>query len=140
MEQICSYGFVEELVGRIPLRCRYNALSVDNLYHILKNSAISPVYDFQALFREAGNDLVIDDAALRAIAQKAYESGGGARGLRTVMSTVLYPVLYDIDGTYRQQAIVVTADTVHGGAHIITPITDKEAIMMGLRRKRHVEL
>ena len=140
MSQICDYGCVPELIGRIPLRCRYNALSVDDLYKILKTSQISPIKDFQTLFREAGNDLVFDDSAMRAIAKQAYDAGGGARGLRTVMSTLLYPILYDVDGTYKQQAVVITKDTVCGAAPIIAPISDQEAILMGIRKRPHIEL
>lgn len=89
-EQLVQFGFVEELVGRIPLRCRFSALSVNNLYKILISSAVSPLADFQRLFRETTNELVFDDSALKEVARRAYAVNTGARGLRTVLSDVLY--------------------------------------------------
>ena len=82
-EQICNFGFVEELVGRLPLRCRYNALSIQNLYKTLKESEVSPVRDFEDLFHQTNNKLQISDSAMRKIARQAHEINTGARGLRT---------------------------------------------------------
>ena len=111
-KQIAEFGFVEELLGRVPVRCRYNALTINNLYKILTESKISPVDDFYRLFLETGNKLVIDNSALREIAKKAYEVQAGARGLRTIMGDILYPILYDIDGKYRYHNIRITKKTV----------------------------
>ena len=124
--QIADFGLVEELLGRLPIRCRYNSLSVNNLYKILTESAISPVYDFERLFREAKNELTIDKAALREIARRAYEVKIGARGLRTIMGDLLYPILYSTDGIYTNHEIRITKATLNGEKPVIkrlpTPI------------------
>lgn len=125
IEEIRSYGFMEELIGRFPLRCCYNRLSVQNLYKILTTSDISPVGDFRRMFQETSNDLHFDKLALFAIAKKAYEAQGGARGLRTVMGDILYPILYEIDGKYRYHNVQITKDTVNGKKPILQQFDDE---------------
>ena len=128
-EQICNYGFVEELVGRLPLRCRYNALSVQNLYKILKESEVSPVRDFEDLFYQTDNKLQISDSAMREIARQAHEINTGARGLRTVLGKVLYPILYDVDSIYKNHCIQINKDTVCGGKPVITRLKTNRDIL-----------
>ena len=119
INEIQDYGFIEELIGRFPLRCCYNQLSVQNLYKILTTSDLSPVGDFQRMFLETGNSLQFDKLALFAIAKKACKAQSGARGLRTVISDILYPILYNIDGKYRYHTVQITKDVVNKGS---TPI------------------
>lgn len=125
VKEIQDFGFMEELVGRFPLRCCYNRLSVQNLYKILINSDVSPVGDFQRMFQETSNDLHFDKLALFAIAKKAYEAQGGARGLRTVMGDILYPILYEIDGKYRNHSVQITKDSVNGQKPVIQQFDDE---------------
>lgn len=124
IDEIKDYGFMEELVGRFPLRCCYNKLSVRNLYKILTDSDVSPVGDFQRMFSETRNSLHFDKLALLAIAKRAYESQGGARGLRTILSDILYPILFDIDGKYRFYNVRITKDTVANGKPVLTENPD----------------
>lgn len=124
IDEIQSYGFMEELIGRFPLRCCYNKLSVQNLYKILLNSDVSPIKDFQRMFLETENKLEFDKSALLAIAKRAYESQGGARGLRTILGDVLYPILFDIDGKYRFHNVRITKDTVCNGKPVLTENPD----------------
>ena len=120
--ELVDFGLVEELLGRLPIRCRYNALSANNLYKILTESAISPVYDFERLFWQTHNELIIENSALREIAKRAYEVQTGARALRTVMGDILYSILYDLDGVYSNHQIRITKATINGEKPVIKPI------------------
>lgn len=124
IDEIRNYGFMEELVGRFPLRCCYNKLSVQNLYKILTNSDVSPVKDFKKMFLQTDNMLEFDKSALLAIAKRAYEAQGGARGLRTILGDILYPILFDIDGKYRFYNIKITKNTVANGKPVLTESPD----------------
>ena len=112
--ELAAYGLVEELLGRFPLRCRFRDLSVKTLYRIMTESNVSPLIDFTRLFGETGNELKFDKDALKAIAKQAAEVQTGARGLRTIMGSVLYPILYDIDGTVKNSVITITKGVVNG--------------------------
>lgn len=110
-EDFIAYGFISELIGRIPLRCRYNELSEDTLCRILNDSAISPVKDFQRLFKTNGNMLAFTGDALRDIAVRAFAMHTGARALRSVIADVAYPVYYDLSDKTGMQ-VLITSETV----------------------------
>lgn len=136
IDEIVKYGFLEELVGRFPLRCCYNKLSVRNLYKILADSNVSPIKDFQKMFLQIDNKLEFDKSALLAIAKRAYEAQGGARGLRTILGDILYPILYDIDGKYRFYNVRITKDTVRNGKPVLTESPDsRDAHLRNLIKK-----
>ena len=113
-EDLINYGFIPELVGRIPLRCRYNELSEEALCRILNNSAISPVRDFQRLFGANGNRLVFTGDALRDVAGKAFSMHTGARALRSVIAQIVYPIFYDLSDMTGMR-VLITSETVNYG-------------------------
>ena len=127
--EICKFGFVEELVGRLPLRCRYNALSTRNLYKILKESEVSPVRDFEELFLNTGNQLYISNNAMKEVARRAHKIGTGARALRTVLGEVLYPILYDVDGVYKNHCVLIWKNVINGEKPVIKPLPASWAVV-----------
>ena len=60
-------------------------------------------------------DLVLDDAAVAAIARLAAERGTGARGLRAMMEQILQPIMFDIPDRTDVVSIVIGEDTVLNG-------------------------
>ena len=94
-QELIDYGYIPELIGRIPVRTSYKALTEDVLFDILKNSDVSPIVDFKRLFAETENCLRLDDAALRAVAKLSISEKAGARGLRSVLDRIIYPILYN---------------------------------------------
>lgn len=131
-EEICGFGFVEELVGRLPLKCRYNALSARNLYQILRESEVSPVIDFENLFLETGNQLYVSKSAMKEIARKAHAIGTGARALRTVLGDVLYPILYEVDGVYKNHCITINKNTINGEKPVIKELPASWTVVSAL--------
>ena len=61
-------------------------------------------------------ELIIDDAAVAAIARLAAERGTGARGLRSMMEQILQPIMFDIPDRTDVVSIVIGEDTVLNGA------------------------
>ena len=121
-QELIDYGYIPELIGRIPLRTSYNALTEDVLFDILKNSDVSPIIDFKRLFSETENRLRFDDIALRAIAKLAISEQAGARGLRSVLDRVVYPILYNTPPD--TGVIKVTEATIIEGAPPMIVSTD----------------
>jgi hypothetical protein len=76
-----DYGFESEFVGRLPVVVSCQELEVDDLFQILKNSEGSIIRQYQNAFEAYGIDLIVTDAGLYRIAQKAYEDHTGARSL-----------------------------------------------------------
>ena len=121
-QELIDYGYIPELIGRIPVRTSYKALTEDILFDILKNSDVSPVVDFKRLFAETENRLRFDDMALRAVAKLSISEQAGARGLRSVLDRVIYPILYNTPPD--TGVIKVTEATIIDGAQPLIVSTD----------------
>ena len=97
-EDLIAYGYIHELVGRLPIRCKYNELSTDILYRILTESKLSATNESIMTLSKTGTKLEYTDEALRAIADKAYKEHTGARGLRTIVCEITNKLLYEQSG------------------------------------------
>ena len=97
-EDLIAYGYIHELVGRLPIRCKYNELSTDILYRILTESNLSATNESIMTLAKAGTKLEYTDEALRAIADKAYKEHTGARGLRSIVCKITNELLYEQSG------------------------------------------
>lgn len=105
-----TYGLIPELLGRIPITVALSPLSLQQLVSILTEPRNSLVKQFQALFTTYNIQLRFSTGALHAIAERALPpsspssssnsklnvqgSGIGARGLRSIMETVLQEVMF----------------------------------------------
>jgi endopeptidase Clp ATP-binding regulatory subunit ClpX len=88
-EDLQSYGFESEFIGRLPVVAVFDPLSADDLYEILKCTASSVIMSKKKDFLAYGIDLRFEDEALRAIAEAAYREKTGARGLISALERVL---------------------------------------------------
>ena len=88
-EDLQSYGFESEFIGRLPVVAVFDPLSADDLYQILKSPASSVVMSKKKDFLAYGIDLRFEDDALRIIARAAFSEKTGARGLISALERVL---------------------------------------------------
>ena len=93
---IVKFGLIPELVGRIPVTVTLNDLDKEALVRILSEPKNSLVKQYVKLFEMDGVALNFDREALEAIAAQAIERNTGARGLRSIMETMMLPMMYDI--------------------------------------------
>lgn len=100
-EDIIEYGFMRELVGRIPIRTVYKPLSEEALVTIMLNCKTSAYRKYQMRFRIQGHELRCNRSALREIARIAVERSTGARGLMNVFSELLQDTQYELSNDDR---------------------------------------
>jgi ATP-dependent Clp protease ATP-binding subunit ClpX len=84
------------------------------LIQVLTEPKNSLVKQFQQVLAMDGVELVIEEGALEAIAELALERGTGARGLRSILESVLLEPMYDVPGRTDVVKCVVTAASVLG--------------------------
>ncbi len=107
-ETLCNYGIIPELANRLTVRTVFRKLSENDLFSIIKDSSASPVILYKTLINYTDNFLYFDDSALHAVAHKALKLGSEARGMNTILSEVMYPLLYSVDGNIRNKDITIT--------------------------------
>ncbi|KAL4960302.1 putative ATP-dependent Clp protease [Aspergillus stella-maris] len=94
-----NYGFIPELVGRIPVNAALSALSQPLLVRILTEPRNSLVAQYTTLFSLSGIELRFTTPALHKIAANAFTMGTGARALRTEMETILSDAMFETPGS-----------------------------------------
>ncbi len=111
---ILKFGIIPELVGRLPVIAPLNALKREDLVRILKEPKNALVKQYRKLLEYDEVELVFEEEALEAVADKAIERSIGARGLRAVMENLLTQIMYDIPSDPTIVKAVITKDCVEG--------------------------
>ena len=117
---ILKYGIIPELVGRLPVITTLEPLSRDMLVRVLTEPKNSFVKQYQKLMRLDGIELDFEQEALEAIADRAVSRGTGARGLRSIIESVMGEIMYDAPSDPTIVKITVTRECVDGSEPPIT--------------------
>ena len=115
-DDLIRYGLIPEFVGRLPVVAVLEELDEPALMTILQEPKNALVKQYGKLFQMEGCTLEFREEALRAIAHKAKERKTGARGLRTIMETILLDVMYDLPSMDNVSKVVVDDSVVRGEA------------------------
>ena len=116
---LVKFGLIPELIGRLPVITVLDDLDEDALVRVLKEPRNSLVKQYKELLGMDNVELTFTDGALHAIARKTIERKTGARGLRSVMESILLPIMYEVPSDATIIRVTVDEDTVEGGeAHL----------------------
>jgi endopeptidase Clp ATP-binding regulatory subunit ClpX len=110
-EDLIAYGFESEFVGRLPVIVVFDRLEVDDLYEILRNPNSPIIQGKKRDFKAYGIDLRFEDAALRLLAERAFEEQTGARGLVSAVERALLQFEKRLPST-EIRTLVVTEELV----------------------------
>ena len=118
-DDLMEYGFITELVGRLPVVVSLDSLYKEDLVRVLTEPRNAFVKQYQALFAIDELELVFTDDALEAAAEQAIRQKSGARGLRTILEQTLLDVMYELPGTKGINQCIVDAGAVNGVSPIL---------------------
>jgi ATP-dependent Clp protease ATP-binding subunit ClpX len=110
-DDLVKYGFLPELLGRLPVRVQLNQLSADELVTILTQAREAMVPEYQRLCALDQIQLDFSTEALYEIANAALKQKLGARALRAILEKVLHPVLF-VGPERAGERIVIESDQV----------------------------
>ena len=114
-EDLVSFGFIPELVGRLPLLVPLQSLDADALVRVLTEPKNSLIRQYKANFAMENVELEFDPQAVRAIAERAAAKGTGARGLRAIMESLMLDLMYEVPSSEEPlEKIVITPEYVSG--------------------------
>ena len=99
----------------LPVLVALESLSVDALVRILREPKNAPLKQYKKLFALEGIDLVFTDDAVETIAQKGAKLNTGARGLRTILESMMLDMQYELpEKSSEISTLTVTKATVEG--------------------------
>ena len=109
---IVKFGLIPELVGRIPVMVTLTDLDKDALVRIIKEPKNSLIKQYEYLFSMDNVTLTFDEDAIAAVAELALERNTGARGLRSIMESIMTDIMYDIPSRDDISEVRITAKCV----------------------------
>ena len=118
-QDLLKFGIIPELIGRLPVVATLDSLTREDLVRILTEPKNAMTKQYQTLMKMDGVDLVFEQEALEAIADRAIERKIGARGLRSILEAVMTDFMYEIPSDKSIQRITITAPFVRGEGEAI---------------------
>ena len=112
-KDLIKYGFIPELIGRLPIVTILHELDAPALIRILTEPKNALVKQYSHLLAYEGVQFHVTDAALAAIADEVIERETGARGLRAVFEKIMLDTLYRLPSLEDVEACHITEDAVH---------------------------
>ena len=113
-EDLCEFGMIPELIGRLPVVASLDPLSEDTLCRVLREPKNSLVKQYQKLFQMENAELEFSEEALHAIAAVSLERKTGARGLRSVMEALMLEPMFALPDRPSGERYYITRDMVEG--------------------------
>ena len=95
-QDLKAFGLIPEIIGRLPILTYLNPLDRTALRAILTEPKNSIIRQYVKLFEMDGVKLTFEDAVFEYIVDKAIEYKLGARGLRSIVETIMMDVMYEI--------------------------------------------
>ncbi|MDR3179530.1 MAG: ATP-dependent Clp protease ATP-binding subunit ClpX [Holosporaceae bacterium] len=113
-EDLLKYGLIPEFVGRLPVITTLNDLDEAALISILTKPKNALVKQYQKLFGMEDVVLTFQEGAIAAVAKLALERKSGARGLRSIMESVLLDIMFDLPSNKNVEEVIISKDVIEG--------------------------
>jgi ATP-dependent Clp protease ATP-binding subunit ClpX len=111
-EDLIKYGFIPELVGRLPVLGALEELTEEAMLSILTEPKNALVKQYQKLFLMEGVELEISEDALLSIVKKAMDRKTGARALRSIIEEAMIPIMFKLPDMENISKVIITNDTI----------------------------
>ncbi|MCH3986638.1 MAG: ATP-dependent Clp protease ATP-binding subunit ClpX [Lachnospiraceae bacterium] len=111
-QDLIKFGLIPEFVGRLPVVVALDSLDEESLVRILTEPKNAIVKQYKALFSLDKVDLEFTPDAVREVAHKSFERKTGARGLRSILESVMNDIMYSIPSDDNIKKVVITKQAV----------------------------
>jgi len=127
-EDLIKFGLIPEFVGRLPVLATLHELDEAALIEILIEPKNALIKQYQKLFAMEGAELEIRPQALQAIARRALKRKTGARGLRSILESVLLDTMYELPNMENVTKVVIDEGMIDGAAKPILIYADQPKV------------
>ena len=134
-EDFVKFGLIPEFIGRVPVNVSLEPLDEEALIRILTEPKSALVKQYQKLFELDGVELIFTEDSLKAIAEKAIARKTGARGLRSIVESVVMDLMYTIPSDELVATCTITAEAVEGTGEPILTYHDEPVSKKNITKK-----
>ena len=135
-DDLLSYGFIPEFVGRLPVVVSLSSLDKEALVRVLVEPKNAVVRQYQSLFKMDNIELEFTQEALEATADEALKQNIGARGLRTILERTLLDVMFELPSVSSVTGCVVDEDAILGMGIVHLSSDEDETVPMPTLRQK----
>ncbi len=126
-EDLIKYGLIPEFIGRMPIIATLNDLDEKSLITILKEPKNSLTKQYKRLFEYENVELEFKEDALAEIAKKAISKKTGARGLRSILETILLKTMFELPELENVLKVTIDKSAVKGTTDPIVTYGKKQS-------------
>jgi ATP-dependent Clp protease ATP-binding subunit ClpX len=124
-EDLLHFGLIPEFVGRLPVVATLNELDDAALIDILTKPKNALIKQYQKLFEFEEVRLRFTDGALQAVARQALKRKSGARGLRSILESVMLDLMYEIPSRDDVDECVINEEVIEQGSNPLMVLTQE---------------
>jgi ATP-dependent Clp protease ATP-binding subunit ClpX len=128
IEDLKKFGMIPEFLGRLPVVYTLKAMDKEMLVKILKEPKNAILKQYQKLLELDAVELIFDDGALDAIAEKAMERDIGARALRAIIEEFMLDIMYEIPKDDNIGRVTITREYIEGTGGPVIDIRNHSAV------------
>ena len=125
-EDLLKFGLIPEFIGRVPVIATLDDLDEPALMRILTEPKNALVRQYQRLFEMEDVQLTFAEESLRTISKKAIERKTGARGLRSIMESILLDTMFELPSLRGVEEVVISSEVVEGKARPLRIYSDRQ--------------
>jgi ATP-dependent Clp protease ATP-binding subunit ClpX len=111
-EDLLKFGFIPELIGRLPVIATLEDLNEAALISILREPKNALIKQYQKLFEFEKVKLRFTEGALAAIAKEALKRKSGARGLRAILESIMLEIMYELPSQSNIKECIISEETI----------------------------
>ena len=113
-DDLLEYGFIPELIGRLPVIVSLDPLDKTDLVRVLTEPKNALVKQYRYLFDLDGVDLTFAPESMEAVAEEALKRKTGARALRTIIEATLLDIMFELPSLAAVKRCIIDGDTIRG--------------------------
>lgn len=113
-EDLLKFGLIPEFVGRLPVIASLRDLDEKALVSILTEPKNALIKQYQKLFSMEGVLLTFEDSAVMEVAKLALKRKTGARGLRSIIESILLDIMYELPSLKNLEEVIINKEVVEG--------------------------
>ncbi|MGE8206061.1 ATP-dependent protease ATP-binding subunit ClpX [Heyndrickxia sp. NPDC080065] len=111
-EDLLKFGLIPEFIGRLPIIASLEPLDEEALIEILTKPKNALVKQYRKMLELDDVELEFEESALKEIARRAIERKTGARGLRSIIESIMLDVMFDLPSRKDIKKCIVTKEAV----------------------------
>lgn len=125
-DDLVHFGLIPELIGRIPMRVSLEELSLEDLVHIITQPKNAILKQYQTLLAFDHTKLNFSSEAINLVAKKAIENQTGARGIRSIIESIMIDTMYKLPSMGGHKEVVVSCNKDNSDL-VVTISSDKNS-------------